>query len=333
MQRWNQRVGAVFASLPPTRRLGYREVVNGSIDGLRDNSQPGLLRPDDRRGLSTDQRYCIEAALIRARNRWPQIDLPTDTFATFVFERLPRWSPQQLAALHTDDLYLVCGFLQGSAVARRYLEDHCLRAAQGVLIRAGAQVHHAEFRRRLREALLLSAWVEGEDGAFQASPPRVARYAGRGKLKNWLRATAEQLLMDMLREGRGAATDAAIAQPHAPSRDALRESKDPFRRDFQVALQAAFEQLTAREQELLQQRYVEGRATEQIAAIGKRHQVSIAAELTYARERLLMAVRGDLATRLRVQQSEVDALLCSLKSRLHVSLEHLLIPPGFRRRN
>jgi RNA polymerase sigma-70 factor, ECF subfamily len=90
------------------------------------------------------------------------------------------------------------------------------------------------------------------------------------------------------------------------------------------AMQAAFASLSARQRNLLRQRYLHSMATDRLATMYGVHRATAFRWLEEARLALWNGVRAALIERLRVAEPELDSVLAMLASRIDVSVRRIL---------
>ncbi|MFY0530568.1 sigma factor-like helix-turn-helix DNA-binding protein [Archangium gephyra] len=79
-----------------------------------------------------------------------------------------------------------------------------------------------------------------------------------------------------------------------------------------------------RERALLRLHHIHGLTMDRLATMYGEPRSSIARRVMQARERLLKLTRGELASRLKLEGSELESLLGLVRSRLDLSLHRLM---------
>lgn len=155
-------------------------------------------------------------------------------------------------------------------------------------------------------------------------PPggRIARFGGRGDLRNWLRAVAVRETISVLRS---ASSDllrdelpVELPGPADPERSAVRADA---REHLMVALRAAFDALDDEDRTVLRYRFTDGLTLEQLAVVLGVHRATAARWLARIRDDLARAMRRRLE-QAGMARGEVDGLV--VVSNLELSLGGLL---------
>jgi RNA polymerase sigma-70 factor (ECF subfamily) len=258
----------------------------------------------------------IDAALAGARRAFPTLGIDDARLQAALRLRVAR-EEDPIAALHaieTDEVVLAdaCALGDTGALAifeARYLPD--VRATLGRVGLRDAGVDDAV--QALREDLLV-----GAAGAL----PRIVGYAGRGKLRGWLRAVATRTGMRILRQAQGHAPlddDGAAAAASAEDLE-LAYLKKTYGSPFKDALRAAFEALPAPDRLLLKQRLAHGMSAAAIGALHGVHPSTASRWVADARERLVAATRDEMMRRLEAGRAEVSSILRLIQSELDITL-------------
>ena len=265
----------------------------------------------DVEGLETLLRELLE----KGRGAWPAITLTAGTFVRHLARHLPaEGGAEVLRQLHGADLYLACACAVGERQALLAFEQHVL---QKVPARLG-QVSEStadEVLQVMRQRLLLG---RGD------TPPRIADYSGRGPLLAWVRIIGVRIVGELAsQDGRQELFDeppetlARILAPDDPERELLKEDS---RQALVTALRTALAAMPEGERALLRLHHIHGLTMDRLAAMYGEPRSSIARRVLHARERLLKLTRGELASRLRLDVSELESLLGLVRSRLDLSL-------------
>lgn len=265
----------------------------------------------------------LEEALVglvrQAKEAWPEVGMDAGAFLAHVAERLPSKGEARevLASLRADDFFLAFACARGDARGLEAFDAHVLSQVGMWLPREEPAVVD-ELRQLVRQRLLLPV-----DGA----PPKLASYAGRGPLGQWVRAVTLRLLVDRQR-----ASPREMPMEEAPMALAERLGADPelafirerHQEDFRVAFRAALGRLDARERNLLRLHHVHGLSMDAVSATYQAPRSTVARWIALARERLLTLTREELTTRLGLTPDELDSLLRIVRSQLEVSLRQLM---------
>jgi RNA polymerase sigma-70 factor (ECF subfamily) len=112
--------------------------------------------------------------------------------------------------------------------------------------------------------------------------------------------------------------------PDTTSDPELTFLKDRYRQEFRLAFHAVLEALSPEERSLLKLHYLDGLTMDQIAKLCCMHKSNVSRALARARARILEDTRRCLATKLKLETSEVDSVLGFVRSRLDVSIRRFL---------
>lgn len=228
-------------------------------------------------------------------------------------------SGAEVPAAAVDELAFAGAAARGDPRAFAWFDARYVAPLPAALahMRLGADVLD-EVQQRVREKLLLP----GEGGAA----PRVAGYAGDGRLEGLVRVAATRAALDRVRAARrevpadDGLLDAAIAGGD-PSLDALKaRARGAFRESFEAAVRS----LGARERTLLRLHLLGGVTLERLAAMHGVHRATVVRWIAAAREDVLKATRAGMRARMALTDAELDALMGAAQSRLDLSVERLL---------
>jgi RNA polymerase sigma-70 factor, ECF subfamily len=246
------------------------------------------------------------------------VHVDEQVFTRYLAARLPaEASPDQLAALHADDLYLACACATGvpgalEAFDRRFLGNDLDRALSRIST-AGPVVE--EVRQQLRVKLFV-----GERGR----PGKITDYTGRGPLGGWVRVAAVRTALNLVTR-QGPDTPATEeGEPLLGVADPETEYlKTQHRAEFEQAFRLALTTLSIEQRQLLRLHYVDGLTLAQIGRLRQVHESTISRRLLAARDQLLGETRRALSTQLHLGQAEVDSLMGRVMSRADVTLSTL----------
>lgn len=226
-----------------------------------------------------------------------------------------------LAELHAADAAFACACADGNARALAEFDRLYGRDVDLAIARSGdLGLTREEFRQHVRERL----FVAGPDRAA-----RIAAYGGRGSLRAWVRVTATRTMLDWLRRkaepqnrpSEDASVFDRIAGPTDPELDYMRRT---YGAAVPEAMQDAFAALTARQRNLLRQRYVHDLSTDRLAVAYGVHRATAFRWLEDARAALWQGLRAALAQRLRIADAELDSVIAMIASRVDVSFRGIL---------
>jgi RNA polymerase sigma-70 factor, ECF subfamily len=224
-----------------------------------------------------------------------------------------------LARCHPGELALAQAASRGHPEAIAVLERDHRGLLDAVCVRyASPALAAADLRQILREKL------------YVASPgerPKLADYAGHGKLASWLRITAVRLFLDLARRkdrAREAPTsDGQLAMPD-PRDLALEVVKAEYRAAVAEAMRDAAARLDLADRHLLHQHFVAGLSIDELGVALGIHRATAARRVARAREAYVRDIRALLADRLRLSSEELDGVIGMVLSRLDVSISRLL---------
>ena len=159
-----------------------------------------------------------------------------------------------------------------------------------------------------------------------AAGPRIAEYGGRGALAKWLRVAALRELMSLRR------VDSARDRRHAQGPPPAVTGADPelaiirgkYAREFNAALRAAFDALSAQHRHALRLQFLDGLNLADAARALGVSRATAGRTVLAAREELFAQTARLLRARLHVDDQELESLLRVVRSRLEVSLRSVL---------
>ncbi len=224
----------------------------------------------------------IQELLEAARERWPDLAVPDEEFLAYVAERLPGHGElvAELRAMRASDLYIACACSGGDSAALSAFETSFLSVVNPALGRMNmSETMRDEVRQLVRQKLFVA-----EEGRL----PRIADYAGRGDLRNWVRATAVRTCLNLLRKHkREVALDddrVFAAFPAADDDPELAHMKSLYSDEFKQCFGEALRGLEDRPKNLLYHYYVDELTIDQIGAIYRVHRVTAFRWVNRARE-------------------------------------------------
>jgi RNA polymerase sigma-70 factor, ECF subfamily len=263
----------------------------------------------------------IERMWHDARAAWPGVDVALDPFAAFVERHLaPLADPDQvLPSLFAADLYLACACSSGDGAGLRVFEDHVLPQADAALRRVDPSATFAdEVRQILRQKLFVG---DGE------AAPKIADYAGRGPLATWVRVAAVRTALNLRGAGRRempmSSSQVAALAP-AVDDAGLKYLKGRFADEFEESLARACSALSERDRTILRLRYADDLNIDQIGALYGVHRATVARWIGRIRDEVYEGTRKDLVGRLKLDDSDFEALLRLAHSQIDVSLSAVL---------
>jgi RNA polymerase sigma-70 factor (ECF subfamily) len=266
----------------------------------------------------SNQSPAAQAALAelyrRGSEAWPGVPLDAEAFARHVVARA---SDGELPAVErAGDVYIACACAFGEAAALQAFD----RAFRDEIRRAVARLDPSpDFAEDVAQAVTERLLVRDED----ATPPRIAEYAGRASLRGYLGSVAKRTALNMRRNKGDQAHDAlssgtgdaAIAV--GPEMALL---KARYKREFEAAIRAGMGRLPPRDRTLLLLHLVDGVTLPRLAMMQNVSRATVARWLASAREALHAETRRELLGRLRLSPSELESVTALVRSQLELSL-------------
>lgn len=269
-----------------------------------------------------DLECLLRKTIDAARAAWPIVSLSDEVFVGHlagVLRRGAARSVEELLARDTvSDLYLACGCAAGDRAALAAFETHYLAALDATLARLDLPAWVIDdVKQDVRQRLLV-----GE----ASRPPRIADFTGAGNLRGWLRVVAVNTARQILRRVGPAPSTAELVDVVPPvAHDAeLEILKSHYREQFRAAFLLALAELSPRDRTLLRQHYLLGLGIGQIGTMYGVHRATAARWLDRCTRVLLRTTRRTLATRLRVDRTDIDSILRLVRSRLEISIRAAL---------
>lgn len=222
-----------------------------------------------------------------------------------------------LLDVQVADLYLLCGYVRGDAVASERFTQRYLPQVEAALRRTGVpEAQVADLRQFALQQVLIEPAADGGGG-----------YAGRGSLLGWMCVTAVRRAQTLLgRAGRELPLGVDLAE-RLTSKEADPEGayfQRVYGAEFQAALREALASLSPRERTLLRLHYVDGLTTDQIGSLYHAHRTSAGRWVAQANARVRRRARAALLRRIQVRRSELSSILRLIRSQIEISLVNLL---------
>lgn len=191
------------------------------------------------------------------------------------------------------------------------------------------RVHRSDIEKAIRRARVPEHLVDDIRQIVLAKllPPgrKLARYAGRGALLNWIRAVSVREAISVLRSVHEPVDDVdAVADVAAQSNLELSFLKASYREQFRGALRASFAELDPEDRAVLRYRFLDGLTLEQLATVLGVHRATGARWLARLREDLFRGIRARLCDELGVAREEFDAMVALVRSNLEITMGGLL---------
>lgn len=250
-----------------------------------------------------------------ARAAWPTVDVHPAVFADYLAERIPAGDDveQAVRQLRTTELYLACACAHGDPHAIAAFEHHYLAALDPTLAKIAGVTADAidDIKQRLRYHLFVR-----DTGTI-----KIAEFSGRGELRRWLRVLAVREALAITRRRRETPSDTELLEQALSTTDAERDYlKRHYQHEFTSAISEALDELPARDQVLLRQRFVDGLNIDDIGALYRTHRATAARWLARAQDALSHQTRAILMRRLTVSPRELHSILRLVRSGLELSL-------------
>jgi RNA polymerase sigma-70 factor (ECF subfamily) len=251
----------------------------------------------------------LDALFEQGRAAWPALALARPTFDAYVAEHAepPR-------AEHAGDLFLACACAAGV----RGAVDAFEASFRPTILRTIQKVDRSpEFAEECHQALRIRLFV--------SAPRRITMYGGRAKMSTWLTTTTLRTALNLRASRCDRPIDELDEHPLAAEvnveQDLVRER---YRRDVQLAVEAATQRLTTRERSLLRLHLGERMSIDRLAVIYGVGRSTTARWVAAARGKLLDEARAEIEARLGVSPSELVEVGADVRSALEVSLVRLL---------
>jgi RNA polymerase sigma-70 factor (ECF subfamily) len=258
----------------------------------------------------------LERIVADARTAWPELSLDDASFLRHVAERLGRSAPfdQALERIHAADLYLACACSKGAEGAVAAFEKRFSPGIRASLARFAPQDVVEEVCQQLLAKL------------FASDPPHIDKYEGRGELAAWVQISATRDAYKVLgrQKGRQSEIDALADLAIEVDDPELEGLKQAYRAHFKRAFQVAFQELEARDRNILRLEYLDGLNIDRIGAMYGVHRATVARWRTQARTALFKRTRKVFEAELAVGGRDFDSIVRLIESQLEVSLDRLL---------
>jgi RNA polymerase sigma-70 factor (ECF subfamily) len=294
---------------------GERTIVQVFVDALDGDAREQAAR-------TSALGMVLHELVSGARAAWPGVGVDPAVFVAYVAERLPGHGEvvAELRAVRGDELYLACACAAGDSGAIAKFDTVYAPVVHAALARMNiAASTRDEVSQLVRHKLFVA-----EDG----QPPRIADFAGRGDLRNWVRAAAVRTCLNLLRKHkREVVLDderMLAAFPAAEDDPELAHMKATYSAEFKQAFIDALRALADRPKNLLYHYYVDELTIDQIGAIYRVHRVTAFRWVNRAREQLVDATHANLRQRLHVTSGEMDSILRLIRSELDMSIARYL---------
>lgn len=287
--------------------------MTGLVRAFREEASPAAGDRAERDGTALGQ--LLTALYVRGRQAHPRVVVPEPAFGRHLARCAADGTPDSLAGIAVEDVYLACACaeqVQGAAAAFEDRFGRVIRRAVSRVLATADERQEAERR----------AWQQLLGGGDE--PARIAEYRGRGPLEKWISVAAMRVAIAI---GRSESAERRLrdkAITEASGIDPERMLKGELRTAFETAVSQALGQLKPRERLVLKLYLVSGMTLE---AIGKTLGVTrqaITKTLANARETLVTEVGTSVRERLKVSKDDLASLLRYVASQLDVSISRVL---------
>jgi len=254
-----------------------------------------------------------------ASEAWPDLAIEPARFAGELGRRFAKLSGVDLAAMKATDVYLAIGCLDGT--------DAAVEAVRQLLTR---EVGFAATKTTATRDQIADVIGNLSRVLFVDEPERPAalrEYSGRGDLKSYLRVMAMRDLTRVVNRGRREVglDDDGLLDRIVPATDPeLSILRAQYREVVDEAMRAAIDSLDERGRALLRYAFVDGWNVDRVGEVYNVHRATAARWIAAVREKLGERIREELASRLRIEVSEIDSIVRLVQSRIDVSLDRVL---------
>lgn len=261
----------------------------------------------------------MQTICARAEAAWPGIELARPDFVSYLAShQIALDGPDDGPRDALTDIYLAhaCGLGEPTALA--YLDRHYLArvpAAVGHMNLPAATVD--EVAQQVRDKLLV---------ARPGKPPKIAEYAGRGRLRGLVQLVAVRTAISLLRKHKREVPSAAedlMAVPAPDDDPELGYLKARYRQQFRAAFAESVGDLSARERNLLRLHLLRGVTLAALADMYSVHRATVTRWLAKARESLFAGTRRRMRKQLSCDADEFESVMRLIQSRLDVSVQRL----------
>ncbi len=265
----------------------------------------------------------VDDQLAAARAVWPDLHVEPMRFSAELARRLgAELTPELVASVRADDVYLAIACGDGAPAAIAHLERDYLREVEVAAAKLRATNDQAdEMRGRLRQLLFTA-----EDNRAAA----LASFSGRGDLRGYLRVIATRELIRMINRARR-----EVALDEGVMLDRLGITSDPeidimrrrYGAEVDASVRAALARIDERGRALLRYYLIDGWNIDRIGTLYGVHRATVARWLTAVREGVGDNIRNELAARLSLPVDEVSSIIRMVHSRIEISFERLIADP------
>lgn len=261
----------------------------------------------------------LQDAVASARAAHPEIEVSEPQFLAYVRERIGT-EPRTLDGLHAADLLVAYGCVHGDSAALAQLERLVSSAVPAAVRRIDPAPTFVDDIQQLTRMHLTMAPDE-------ASPCRLAKYQGRGKLRSWVQVAAVRLALEERRRRRPdeVRNDEGIMEAAGCANDPeLEHLRLVCREQVANAFKQALATIAPRQRIVLRMHLLDGLSIDEIAAVYHVHRATAARWIGAAREAVCSDARQRLRRSLRISEREFESLMGVVRGQLDLSLERFL---------
>jgi RNA polymerase sigma-70 factor (ECF subfamily) len=216
----------------------------------------------------------LASAVESGESAWPTFRIARDAFAAHLGRHYPADAVDlkaALAALRVADLYLACACAMGDSRALEVFEARYFPDIDPALLRETRSTErHGEVAQLLRTRFFV---------APPGASPQITLYAGRGDLRNWVRAAIVRTILNLVtRRPKEVSTEEHLleALPSDEADPELAHMKEVYRTEFRRAFAEAMGALGSEERNLLRYGFVDGLSVDEIGALQGVHRATAA---------------------------------------------------------
>jgi RNA polymerase sigma-70 factor (ECF subfamily) len=260
------------------------------------------------------ERESLGEAWELARKEFPELAVPLEIYES-IAAKLP---PEYPSHLRPGDLYLLCGCQLADPFALREFKRIFLDQVRRALRDFAMDEAMAEDI----EQVVWTKFMVGEAGELLP----IFRYAGKGKLKSFLRVAAVRTAMTWFRQQNKLLplqTDDRTESSAATDLPLLL-AKARHREQFRRAFRAAMAKLEPTQRQLLRRHYVDGISSDDLATELNVHRATVHRWLIAAREALYSHTKTEMLAEEAMSPAEFQSVARLLAGSLEVSLNRLL---------
>jgi RNA polymerase sigma-70 factor, ECF subfamily len=250
----------------------------------------------------------IHLIVSEASLRWPKVRC--DSAALFQHAAALGVSSAQLNDFGQDLLLAYACAEQHPAALQTFDAEYLSRVAPSIARIDRAPHFLDEAMQRLRERLL-------------APPsPRIRGYSATGPLLSWVRVAAVRVALD-LKQHESKHSHQVLADCLLQEFDIAPTETTRYREVLEASIHKVFQQLEARERNLIRLHYIDGLSVDRLGAMYSVHRATAARWIVAIRDRIFEDVAQDVRATLNLSPSDFQSVLGLVRSYLDASLSGL----------